>query len=84
MRFLETMLIVRAISEAGASAAGGQVTSKLQELFKDYTNLMYPELKTETESKAAFVERIMKTEHARGPLKVQTQEYGKKRGRKGR
>lgn len=81
-RYLEVSLIVMAIVAAANAIGGGKASNKLQELFKAYENLIYPELKVETESAVARVERIMKRELALGPLKVQAQDYGKKRRRK--
>jgi hypothetical protein len=69
---------------AGAALASGNSKSldDLQEMLKHYTDLMYPEQAHELEDKKAKIARIMEREFAQGPMKVQAQDYDKKRRKK--
>lgn len=78
------MLIVRAIMTAASVMAGGKADDKLQAIANDYTELIYPETAANKEDKAAITAAILKAEFERGPIKVQAQEYDRKRKRKPR
>lgn len=84
IRFLETMLILRGLVYVANAAAGGKDSGTLKDLVNEYKALVYPETAHEIEDAVKRTETILATEFSRGPMKVQAQEYGKKRRKKGR
>lgn len=80
---MEMMIIVNTIMSAAAAMSGGKADFQvLRDLLRSYTDHLYPEDAQDLEDKATRIERIMKTEFAKGPMKVQAQDYDKKRRKK--
>jgi hypothetical protein len=79
LRFVETLLNIRATIAGAMMAAGQDPGQSLSDLLKDYRNLLYPEDRTDLQETARRHEEMLKAEFAKGPLKVQAQEYSKKR-----
>lgn len=84
-RYAEMMLLVRAVM-AGASIAVGDQSGldKLKDMHQYYTDLVYPEDAHDLEDKAERTKRILEREFAKGPMKVQAQDYDRKRKRRRR
>jgi len=80
-RFLEVTLIIRAILTAAHIIAKSSTDNKLSDALKEYTTHLFPETKYETEDMAKRAATILEKELAKGPLKIQAQDYGKRRRR---
>lgn len=78
------MLMIKTVMTAAEIISTGKSDNKLQDLVKEYRAHTYPENKHDLEDVAKRHEAIMKSEFAKGPMKVQAQEYGKKRKQKRR
>lgn len=82
-RHMEVTILVNAILSAAAAMAGGKSDFEvLRDLLRKYTDLLYPEDAHDIEEKASRVKRLLEREFEKGPMKVQAQEYGKKRRKK--
>lgn len=79
LRYNETMLLMGTIVAAVNAAVSGKSENKLQEVVKEYTALTYPESDNDTQDKAANVQKLLEKEFARGPMKVQSQEYSRRK-----
>ena len=82
-RFMEMMIVIQAIVGAAHTIAGGKSDFQaLSDLVRKYADLTYPEDAHDLEDKATRIKRIMEEEFAKGPLRVQAQDYDKKRRKK--
>jgi hypothetical protein len=83
--FMELMIIVKTIFAAASLMASGKFDEgKLQDLLKDYSDLTYPDANAELEDKAKRIERIIRTEHERGPMKVQSMQHDGRKNKSAR
>jgi len=77
--YFQLVTLVSALQAvAGAFINGEANFSKSVEHLKTVRDLLFPELKQETEKKARRTKEIMEQELAKGPLKVKRLDYGKK------
>lgn len=84
-RFMEVMLVTQSIVSAAAAIVEGKSDFQtLRDTMRKYTDLIYPEDAHDLEDKATRIKTIMEKEFARGPMKVQAQDYDKKRRKKRR
>lgn len=84
-RHMEVMIVVHAILGAATAIAGGKGDFQaLRDSLHRYTDHLYPEDAHELEDKASRIKRLLEKEFARGPMKVQAQDYDKKRRKKRR
>jgi hypothetical protein len=84
IRFLETMLIIKALITVANALNGAKDSDGLNDMVNDFKKLIYPELAHEVEDKAKRTAKILEQEHAKGPLRVQAQDYDRKRRKKRR
>ncbi len=83
LRYAETIALVAAVTHAGKVAGHVEPGDSLGTALRHYKNLVFPDIKTDLESTARKKEEILKHEFERGPIKVQSLEYGtKKKGKK--
>lgn len=71
--------MVKSIVAAVTAINGKDPGNALQDLVKEYTNLCYPDRAHKLEDAAARTAKILEREFAKGPMKVQAQNYDKKR-----
>ena len=82
LEYLKLTVIVSAIVTAGRMAAGAEAGDGLRNALKSYRSSMFPEIESDLLEKAQQNERILEQEYSRGPMKVQSLEYGSKRKKK--
>jgi hypothetical protein len=71
--------VVAAITQSPGDAKGGDSVTKTLEALKE---MLLPEDKERTESKAQRARRVLEEEATKGPIKFRTMDYGKpKKGR---
>lgn len=79
VRYAEVTLMVAASIHAGKIAGQQEPGDSLGSALRHYKNLVFPDIKNDLEGKARKKEDILKHEFERGPLKVQSLEYGTKK-----
>lgn len=75
-------MLIGAIMHAATVIAGGKPNDSLAKNLKLYKNIFFPEEAVAMEEKAAVTEAILAEEFKRGPMKVQSLEYGRKKQKK--
>lgn len=81
---MEVLLIVKAIVAAATAIGGKDPGTGLQEIFKEYTDMIYPDRAHKLEDKALRTKKILEREFAKGAMKVEAQNYDKKPRKKRR
>lgn len=77
--YLKLTVIVNAIATAGRIAAGGEPGDGLKKALQTYRSILFPEIESDLLEKAQQNERILEDEHKKGPLKVQSLQYTKRK-----
>jgi len=80
LRLMETLLIIYAIR----STVNPDDVNKINDTLKTYRGLLFPELAEDLHDKAARTKELLKSEFERGPMMVESREYGTKRKKKRR
>ena len=84
IRFVETMVIVKALVTVANVLNGAKDSDALNEIINEYKGMMFPELSHELEGKAARIDKMLEKEFHKGPIKVQAQDYDRKRRKRRR
>lgn len=79
VRYAETVLHVSAMVHAGKVAAGGDPGDSLSAALRHYKNVMFPDVKVDLEKTAREKEDLLRHEYEKGPLKVQSLNYGSRK-----
>ncbi len=71
--------MVSAITHAGKMAAQTDPGDSLGTALRHYKNLVFPDIRVDLEKSARDKEAILKHEYEKGPIKVQSLDYGRKK-----
>jgi hypothetical protein len=82
--YLRMTVLVTAILSAGKVASGQEMGDHLKKSLKTFRSAMFPEIDTDLIAEAKKNEKLLEREFKRGPMQVQSLEYGSKRKKKRR
>lgn len=82
LEYLKFNTIIAAIIHAGKMAAGAETGKFLSDTLRSYKDALFPELQKETLEKSKRVEKIIKEEASKGPIKFKALAQPKKRQRR--
>lgn len=80
--YLKLTVLMTAIMQSGKMAAGLEPGDALKKALQMYRGSLFPEIESDLLSKAQQNVKILEEEYRRGPLKIQSLEYGTKRKKK--